>query len=474
MQNKQLPISLLVVLNIGAMIGLSVFNLPSVLASEANVGAIMISWIINIVGVLSIAYTFKILSHKKRANIGGLYAYSKNLTGEFGATIVAYGYYASTVFCILFFFQSGMQGLAVLLPSIGSTPGSGLNLTQLILASIVLWYLSLSMFKGVLEVSNISLVATAFKVLPLILIIIAGMISFDFANITVSIQDESRILEIGNWNQQLKTTTSSMLWMFVGFEGISVLSGRAYKNTEVGSAIMWSLGITALLYFLVTVSCLGVMPVNELAKLPPASTGFVLEQLVGKWGQIFITFSMIVSVFGAILIWGMFGVEILYLASKDHLFIDKLGVQHEGNPRNAVLFTVIIIQILLIVGYIIGINFRVFDIVMTTTLLLPYTITVIYCFKYVTDGNHYDSNWKQMRDLAVTLSAVAYILWVMYATGFKMLVVSVGIYTFGLIIYICNKAIRREKIFTKLSFISSIVILLAGIFSIIYVINEMI
>ncbi len=90
MQNKQLPISLLIVLGIGAMIGLGVFNLPSELAAEANAGAIVLSWIVNIFGLYSIVNVFKILTNKKRGSVGGLYSYAKIYTLQ-SAGVIAEG-----------------------------------------------------------------------------------------------------------------------------------------------------------------------------------------------------------------------------------------------------------------------------------------------------------------------------------------------------------------------------------------------
>ncbi len=472
LQNKQLSTSLLIVLGIGAMIGLNVFNIPSELATKADAKAIIASWVLNIIGILSIVLVFKILSNKKRGSVGGVYAYAKTFTNEFGADMVAFGYYASTIFSVVFFFQSGMQSISILIPSIGTAPGRGLNLTQLVLASIILWYMSQSMFKGILEISNISIVTTAFKILPLVLIIIACFLSFDIANMSSNIQNESRITEIGSFHQQLRATTNSILWLFVGFEGLSVISGRVFRTKDIGSAIKWSFIITATLYFLVSMSSLGAIPIDELATLPAASTGFILERLVGRWGQLFIDFSMIVSVFGAIIIWCMFGVEILYLASKDKQFFDNLGIEKDGVPKNAVLFTVCAIQLLLICGYVFDVNFRVFDSILTTTLLVPYTITVLYCIKYVLREEHYENSKNKVRDLTICGVALLYIVWAMHSTGFGTLLIAVGVYTFGVIMYMVNKIVRRQKVFTKGSAIVSIIILIAGALSIMAIIKD--
>ncbi len=473
MQNKQLPLSLLCILGIGAMVGLGVFNLPSELAAEANAGPIILSWIINISGLSTIVYVFKILSNKKRGDIGGMYAYAKNYSGEFGGSLVAFGYYLCTLFAVAFFFQRGMQSLEIIIPSIGANPSNGLNLTKLALSSIMLWYICACMLKGILEVSNVSLITTAFKILPLILIIIAGLISFDISNIKGVVIDETRALEIGSLETQLKATTSSILWLFVGFEGLSIISGRAYKNSDVGTAIVWSFCVTAVLYFLISVVCLGALPIQDLAKLPPASTGFVLQRLVGRWGQLFIDFSMLISVFGAILVWSTFGVEMLYLASKDKLFIDKLGVEKDGIPRNAVIFTIVILQLMLIASYLFDVNYKMLDSIMTTTLLIPYIITILYCFKYVLDEENYAKKSKKIIDLLITIASLIYIGWAMYSTGVMLLTVALGIYSFGVLIYIFNKLLRKQKVFNKKSLICSLIILCAGFITVYILIKDL-
>lgn len=471
MQNKQLSTSLLVVLGIGSMMGVSVFNIPSELAREANAGVIILSWIINIIGVLALVGVFKILSNKKKCNDGGLYAYAKTYTGDFGSAMVAYGYYACTIFSVAYFFQSGISSLTMLLPQVGNMERVGLNLTQLVLTSIALWYMSITMFKGILGVSNISLVASAFKVLPLLLIIIASFVSFDINHFIANDVSELRSIELGSVHAQLRNTTNSILWLFVGFEGLSVLSGRAYKTKNVGTAILWSFIITATLYFLVTISCIGAVPINELTELPFASTGFILEKLVGKWGQLFIEFSIIVSIFGAIIIWCMYGVEILYLSSKDKQFIDVLGVEHNGVPRNAVLFTVVLIQVLLICGYVFNIDFRSFDNIMSTTLLVPYIITTLYGLRYVLKEEHYSNETKKFLDLIIVIVAMVYAIWALHTTGFDLLVICVSVYAIGVIQYIINKALRKEKIFTKGSAFVSALIITAAVSSLILYFN---
>ncbi len=472
MQNKQLTLSLLIVLGIGAMIGLGVFNIPSELAAEASAGVIIISWVINIIGIFSIVCVFRILSRKKRDKAGGLYVYSKSFVGEFGGTVVGYGYYACILFGVLSFFQSGMQSLSQIIPSMGTLPGTGMNLTQLLVSSILLWYLSVSMYKGILEISNTSLVATGFKIIPLILIIIVGVLSFDISNMVNDVQNNERFLDISSLHTQLRSTTKSILWLFVGFEGLSVISGRAYRNRDVGKAIFWSFVVVSMLYFLVVISCLGALPIDELAKLPPSSTGFVLERIIGKWGQFFIDFSMVVSVIGAILIWTMFGVEMIFLLSREKQCFDILGIEKDGVPKNAVLFTISLIQVLLILGYIFNINFRVFDSIMSTTVLVPYGMTILYCFIYVLNEEHYFDSTKRTRDIIVVLVAMCYLVWAVYSVGINLLKISAGVYTFAVILYIVNKVSRKETVFTKESAIASVVIASVGIMSMVSIIYK--
>ncbi|MEJ1494740.1 amino acid permease, partial [Escherichia coli] len=87
------------------------------------------------------------------------------------------------------------------------------------------------------------------------------------------------------------------------------------NRKDVGLATVFGfIGVLCLL-MLVTMLSYGVMPQAELGALRQPSMAGVLESIVGRWGMIFISVGLIISVLGAYLSWSLLAAEVIYSAA---------------------------------------------------------------------------------------------------------------------------------------------------------------
>ena len=153
---------------VGNMIGAGVFLMPSTLA---NYGAIsLVGWVISAVGALLLAKIFSNLSKLLPAVDGGPYAYSQKGLGDFAGFLVAWGYWIS-LWCT-------NAAIAVSLVSAMSTFFHilGNNAIVAVAAGLVaIWFLTWINTKGILASGKLQLITTILKVIPLILVAIAGL-----------------------------------------------------------------------------------------------------------------------------------------------------------------------------------------------------------------------------------------------------------------------------------------------------------
>ena len=91
----KLRLGALVALVVGSMIGGGIFSLPQNMAASADVGAVLIGWVITAVGMLTLAFVFQTLANRKPELDSGVYAYAKAGFGDYMGFSSAWGYWIS-------------------------------------------------------------------------------------------------------------------------------------------------------------------------------------------------------------------------------------------------------------------------------------------------------------------------------------------------------------------------------------------
>jgi len=92
---RPLGMWLLVALVVGSILGSGVFGLPQNMASGAGAAAILLSWLITGAGMLSLALLYQMLALRKPALDNGIYAYAREMSGDYVGFNSAWGYWVS-------------------------------------------------------------------------------------------------------------------------------------------------------------------------------------------------------------------------------------------------------------------------------------------------------------------------------------------------------------------------------------------
>src|SRR5262249_39666497 len=105
--------------------------------------------------------------------------------------------------------------------------------------------------------------------------------------------------ELGNLFAQVRGTMLVSVFVFIGIEGASVYSRYARDRRDVGVAtVMGFIGVLCLMVLITTLSY-GALSRPDLAGLRNPSMAGVLEYVVGRWGAVFVSVGLLISVLGA-------------------------------------------------------------------------------------------------------------------------------------------------------------------------------
>ena len=204
-----------------------------------------------------------------------------------------------------------------LMSAIGNFIGifkGGQNIASIIAAIIFLWVLTFFVNNGVESANFVNTIVTICKVIPLFVFIVLVAMSFKLgvftAHFWTNFASNVKATGVnGSVYGQIKNSMMSIMWVFIGIEGASVLSSRAKSQKAASQAtIIGFISISCNLRLLNNSSIRG----NESgSNCQSRSTcmGSILEVAVGKWAAIIINLGVIISTIGSWLSWTMLPAE---------------------------------------------------------------------------------------------------------------------------------------------------------------------
>lgn len=308
----------------GMMIGSGIFTLPSLLASYGSYS--FLGWAVTGFGALCLALTYAHLA-AKQAGLGGPYFYVQQAFGKHVAGWVAWGYWFSLVAAVSAVALSFAGYCANYFPWINASP---LNST-LFAISVVLIFMVINL-RGVREASVVQLVATVFKILPLVIIGLLGIIVGSVENIPAVMPKENTFFSM------LSSLCLLIMWAFIGVESATLPSEDtlAPEKTIPRASILGTLTATVV-YVIAT---LGLMSVLSLEELSQSSYPFAMaaKQLLGHSGEVLVTFGALFAIGGTLNVCLMMSGTMMLAGARDGAFPSSLQYQNErGTPRNALL-----------------------------------------------------------------------------------------------------------------------------------------
>ncbi len=443
---EKLRLGALVALVVGSMIGGGIFSLPQNMAASADVGAVLIGWVITAIGMLTLAFVFQTLANRKPNLDGGVYAYAKAGFGDYMGFSSAWGYWISAWLGNVGYFVLLFSTLGYFFPIFGegNTPAAVIG------ASVLLWAVHFLVLRGIKEAAFINLVTTVAKVVPLVLFVLIALFAFKLEIFTADIWGVKNP-DLGSVMNQVRNMMLVTVWVFIGIEGASIFSSRAEKRSDVGKATVIGFITVLLFLMLVNVLSLGIMTQPELAKLQNPSMAAVLEHVVGHWGAVLISVGLIISLLGALLSWVLLCAEIMFAAAKDHTMPEFLRKENANHvPVNALWLTNAMVQVFLVITLFSASTYLSLIYLATSMILVPYLWSAAYALLLAVRGETYENALKERKkDLFIGAVALIYAVWLLYAGGTKYLLLSALLYAPGAILFAKAKRELGKPIFTN-------------------------
>lgn len=489
---NKLSLPALTSLVVGSMIGAGIFSLPATFGRATGGFGALIAWCIAGGGMLMLAFVFQTLAQRKPNLDSGVFIYAKEGFGDYLGFASALGFWAGTCIGNVSYFVLIKSTLGAFFPIFGD----GNTIPAVLVASVILWGFHILILRGVKEAAAINTIATFAKIIPIFIFVIVLIFAFKgdvFALNFWGAPDVVKSVDLSYLNDygyvghaaavmppvaepeslfsQVRSTMLVTVFVFLGIEGASVYSRYAKERSHVGIAtVLGFIGVLCLLV-LITMLSYGVLLRPDLAALRQPSMAGVLEAIVGRWGAIFISIGLIISVLGAYLSWSLLAAEVLFSAAKSKSMPKVFGTENSNAvPSAAVWLTNIFIQVFLILTLFTDYAFQLALELTSSLTLIPYLLVGAYGLKLAWTGETYETNKVGHRkDLIFALIATLYSALMIYAGGMKYLLLSAIIYGPGTILYLIAKREQQQKAFNsyeRVLFIVLIVAAVAAIYSI--------
>ena len=421
-KTEKLGFASLTAMVVGSMVGAGIFMLPRRFAETTGVYGAILTWIISGAGMLMLAFVFQALAIRKPTLDAGVFAYAKAGFGDYVGFIAAIGFWASTCAGNVTYLVLIKSTLGSVIPALGE----GDTLLALVISSLVIWAFVWLILRGVQQAATINTIATVAKLIPIVVFILVVIFAFNpdvfVSNLMGTATGTNETLF-----SQLRATMLITVFVFLGIEGASIYSRYAKSRKDVGRATVLGFLSVLAIFALVTLLAYGVLPREELTQLRQPSLAGVLEAAAGPWGSVLISVGLIISVLGAYLAWTLMAAEVLSAAAKKGdmpIFVKKIS--DKGVPKNALLMSAALTQIILLATYATE-GALDFALDLTGSLaLLPFLLTALYAVKIAKtrDGYFNVPAKKKNTELVIAAIATVYTAFLIYAAGLEFLLLS--------------------------------------------------
>lgn len=427
----------LTALIVSSCIGTGIFGITNTVAAAAAPGPALLSWVFVGIGFLLLVLSLNNLSEKRPDLEAGIFSYAGAGFGPLGEFISGWAYWLSAWLGNVAFATMLMSAIGTFIP----TFKGGQNMPSIILAIIFCWALTLLVNRGVESASFVNTIGTFFKVIPLFLFIIITIVFFKGHMFTTDFwgnvaNNFSKGTVTGSVFDQLKGTLSTLIWVFIGVEGASVMGHRAKTRSQAQQATIIGFIMLLAIYVMISIIPYGTLTRAQLASASQPALGNDLELIVGHWGAMIINVGLIISTVISWLSWTMLPAETTMLIAKDKVMPSLWGRLNEKNAPTASLYITAILQTIFLFSLLFtseAYNFAYS--LASAAILFSYLFVGLYQMKY----SHKHQEWGQF---TIGLLSALFMLACMFLSGWQqMLLVSISFIP-GFIIY--YQAVRED------------------------------
>lgn len=412
------------------MIGSGIFLLPSTLAALGGIS--FVGWACSTVGAFLIVLLFRGLSSHFPNTVGGPYAYTRTVLGEFFGFLVGWGYWIS-VWCTNAAIAVAFVGyLSVFIPQIADN-----EILSIAFGVGALWLFSFLNFRDIVFVGRIQKLTTVLKILPLLLIGFVGLFYVDWS-----------LLDFENLSGEtdfkaISQATTLTLFAYLGIESASITSHKIEKSeANVGRSGLIGFLLTAFIYILCSVVIFGL--VNS-AKLSQSTAPFAdaSATFLGGYAEQFVALVALIATLGALNGWILIQGQIAYALAKDGLFPAFFKKRNTAEvPYLGIVVSSLLATFLLIAKFS-GSLVDVFSFMMnlsTLSALTPYFLSAVSLFIFIRRGKQPS---KGMQIVAV-LSGL-FCLWMIYGVGIETVSLGVVLLLIGIFMFLLKMIYEKNS-----------------------------
>jgi APA family basic amino acid/polyamine antiporter len=303
----------------GNMIGSGVFLLPASLAPYGGVS--LIGWLVSATGAVLLALVFARLAGFNPVT-GGPYAYTRQAYGDFAGFVVAWGYWIS-MWCTNAALAVAFVGyLGPFFPTLVQVPAAAA-----IVAIATVWLLTAVNIRAVRSAGQVQVVTTALKIIPLVVIGLAGILTLETSHFALAATDARGIAS------GVMTCATLTLWALLGLECATIPAGSTSDAARtIPRATVIGTVLTAIIYMASTIGVMGLLAPASLAQ-STAPFADAARALAGNWTASLVAIGAAISCFGALNGWVLMVGQVPMAVAQDGLFPEIFArVSARGTP----------------------------------------------------------------------------------------------------------------------------------------------
>ncbi|WP_412545230.1 APC family permease [Maricaulis sp. MIT060901] len=406
-------------LTVGVMIGSGIFMLPTVLAPYGMMS--MGGWALTAGGSIILALVLGRLAGRTEHS-GGPYTYARENFGDLTGFLVVWGHWASYFVAIPAIAIAFVGYLAVFVPGLdGNATG------QAVAALVLIWTLTLISIRGVSSAGLVQVMMTLLKLLPLLLIIGAGMAMGSTQNLPALNPSGESLLSV------LAATALLTMWAFAGLEAGVIPAGDVENPKKtLPRAVVTGTIFTAVIYVGSTLAVMMLVPSGELVN---STSPFAdAARALGSWGGPLVAIGAMIATAGS-LNGNIFTAGQLPLAAaQDRLAPAWLGKLNGGHsPQGALILSSVLGSVLLVANYSRGLvgAFTFLLMMSTVCTLAPLLISALAEIKH---------SWRSARAWAVVaLIGALYSTFAIWGSGLEVIGWGIVLLILGLPVYFLGR-----------------------------------
>lgn len=411
----------------GNMIGSGVLLAPALLAPYGSMS--LVGWILTTVGALALALVFSKLS-VWIPKAGGPYTFVKHVFGDFIGFQMAWGYWISAWCGSVSLLSGTLQYTSIFCPQITSSASLSIGL-----GCSMIWLFTFFNIRGVKESTFVEVIIVIIKILPLVLIAIAGIFFVDFSKVFNAEDVKTHGLS------SLGAMSGVLLWAFIGLESATVPSDQVKNPTRtIPIATIAGVLITAAVYVLGAIVITGVIPHNELitSKAPYVDAAV---KIFGNVGGTIMIITGIIGIAGSLNGWILIQGQVPFAAAKEAIFPKIFTKTNKHGTPIGVIIGSVLMTLLFVLTYQPSIVKHIEFLINVAVLamLLPYFYSAAAFVFLAFKGKMKLSCWQKIYTVIVSSISLLYTFLAIILSGEKLIFITFTLFLISVPIYCLTK-----------------------------------